>query len=116
MSFFKTADLKIKEVITNEIQLSDFNNRKAKALNTIDAGKVESTRHVTAIEPNACYVVTVGLHGDIPNENGDYFEWGSIPRTSTRFVYSTSHTTRSCATCRTCTAHAANGNQSGEKP
>jgi hypothetical protein len=63
MSFFKTADLKIKEVITNEIQLSDFNNRKAKALNTIDAGKVESTRHVTAIEPNACYVVTVGLHG-----------------------------------------------------
>ena len=34
-----------------------------------------AARQVGRVNPNNIYVIVDGLHGDLPNDNGDYFEW-----------------------------------------
>lgn len=36
-----------------------------------------AARSIESVNPDYLYVVVSGLHGDEPNQNGDYFEWTS---------------------------------------
>lgn len=62
MPFFRTAKFRIKQAISSREELAKFNERTAQKV-------------VTEIDPDHLYVVVSGLHGDEPNDNGDYFGW-----------------------------------------
>lgn len=38
----------------------------------------EAERVAIAVQPNFLYFVTSGLHGDVPNQNGDFFRWSEL--------------------------------------
>ena len=62
MAFFRTAKFRIKQAVATREELARFNERTAQKV-------------VTEIDPDYLYVVVSGLHGDDPNDNGDYFRW-----------------------------------------
>ncbi len=67
MSMYRTANFRIvekdqKKVLSVLRKIFKKNRRTAQ-------------KKVTQLDPNYCYFVTSGLHGDVPNNNGDYFRW-----------------------------------------
>jgi len=60
--FYRTAHFEIKAVVSSREQIAKFSERTANKV-------------VTDIDPNYLYVVISGLHGDDPNQNGDFFWW-----------------------------------------
>jgi hypothetical protein len=70
MPFIKTGSLRVKAFSERgDLTLSSFRDRKASA-----------GQEVAAIDPNFLYVWVTGLHGDAPNQNGDYFPWTELIR------------------------------------
>lgn len=62
MAFYRKARLHVVAAISTHEELVKFSKRTAQKV-------------VTEIDPDYLYVVVSGLHGDEPNQNGDYFRW-----------------------------------------
>ena len=51
----------------------------ASKLEVCEAAKeTEATKYVISTKPGCTYIVTSGLHGDVANENGDFFPWTEL--------------------------------------
>lgn len=87
--FFRTADFKIKEFYDcSDIEQSNkFKSRIASICSTVAEKEHDSARMSIAIEPNYCYVITSGLHGDEANENGDFFRWSELLKKKDEGMY-----------------------------
>jgi hypothetical protein len=60
MAFYRTSFLKVEPV--EPCQMCNYGTRYAK-------------KEISNIDPKFMYSVVSGLHGDAPNQNGDYFRW-----------------------------------------
>lgn len=85
----RTANLEIKEFydLKTENQIRSFKDRFASVLDKYSEKELLSSKEVIAIEDHFCYVVTSGLHGDEPNENGDFFLWTELLKKKKNGIY-----------------------------
>ena len=71
--FYRTAQLKIKD---KDLYLCGKDETKVcNCCGTQSCSFRQAAKRLIAVDPNFLYVIVSGLHGDSPNENGDYFEW-----------------------------------------
>lgn len=86
----RTCALKIKEVYdpTKKGDAARFVTRFA----SIASKDLFSEKKVIAVEPNYLYVVVSALHGDAPNQNGDFFKWTELLKKKTTGAFDGKYT------------------------